>query len=236
MSKRVLMIVTSNAVMGATGKATGIWAEELAVPYFVFTDFGLSVEIASPQGGTVPFDPASIQPKGRNGAEVERFLADAEAQSKFMTTHAIATVDVTKFDAVFFPGGHGTMWDLPNDAHVAKAVEAAHAAGKVIGAVCHGVAGLVSAKDKEGKSILSGKRVNSFTNEEEIAVGLDKVMPFMLESRIRELGGDFEKAANWQAFAVRDGNLVTGQNPSSSGLVAQYVLQALADVRTSLAA
>ena len=227
MNKRVLMIVTSNAKLGDSGKATGIWAEELAVPYYAFIDAGMSVELASPKGGAVPFDPASIKPKGENGAHVERFLADADAQRRCAATLNTSQVDAASFDAIFFPGGHGTMWDLPTDQGVTLCVESAFRADKIIAAVCHGPAGLVTAKRPDGKSILHGKRINAFTNDEEAAAGLTQVVPFALETRLREQGGLFEKADNWHSFAVRDGNLITGQNPMSSALVAQHVLEAL---------
>jgi putative intracellular protease/amidase len=236
MSKKILMIVTSNATMGTSNKPTGIWAEELAVPYYQFADAGLSIDIASTRGGAAPFDAGSIKPKGENSVVVERMLADAPLNARLATTLKIADVDSTKYDAVFFPGGHGTMWDLPGDAAIAKSVEHAFANGKVIASVCHGAAGLVSAKRADGKSILEGKRVNSFTDAEEAAVGLTDVVPFALESRIRSLGANFEGAANWQAFAVRDGNLITGQNPQSSELVAQHVLAALGIAATRKAA
>ena len=228
MSKRILFILTSNASMGASGKVTGIWAEELAVPYNALIDAGHSVELASPLGGAAPMDPASLKPKGENHPAVERFLNDAVAQAKAANTHMVGQVKAAEFDAVFFPGGHGTMWDLPGDAGVTRVVEVAFNAGNIVASVCHGAAGLVSAKRADGKSILAGLRVNSFTDAEEAAAGLAGVVPFMLESRIRELGGVFEGAANWQAFAVRDGQLITGQNPASSALVAQHVIEALA--------
>lgn len=227
MSKHILMIVTSNARMGDSGKTTGIWAEELVTPYYAFVDTGLSVDIASPKGGAVPFDPSSIKAKGQNDAHIERFLADAEAQRKVSATLVAANVDAASYDAVFLPGGHGTMWDLPGDAGVTRAVETAFAQNKVIAAVCHGPAGLVSAKRPDGQSILTGKRVNAFTNAEESAAGLTAIVPFALESRMRELGAQFEGAPLWQAYAVRDGKLITGQNPASSALVAQHVLEAL---------
>lgn len=227
MSKRILMIVTSHATMGASRKPTGIWLSELAAPYNLFVDAGIEVDIASPAGGTVPFDPASIKPAGQDEIQVERFLADRVAQRKAAATLPVAGVDASAYDAVFLPGGHGAMWDLPGDAGVTHAVEAAFAANKIIAAVCHGPAGLVTAKRPDGKSILFGKQVNSFTDEEEAAAGLAAVVPFKLETRIRECGGQFEKAPNWQAFAVRDGLLITGQNPNSSTLVAQHVLTSL---------
>jgi putative intracellular protease/amidase len=227
MSKKIIFIVTSNAQMGAGGKATGIWAEELAVPYYAMLDAGFAVEIASPKGGQVPMDPGSMKPAGGNAPSVERFLADAEAMRMFTNTVLASGVNATAYDAVFFPGGHGTMWDLPVDAGVTRVVEAAFAANKIIAAVCHGAAGLVTAKRADGQSVLAAKRVNSFTDAEESAAGLTAVVPFLLESRIRELGATFESATNWAPFAVRDGNLITGQNPASSELVARHVIDAL---------
>lgn len=228
MSKRILIITTSNGAMGDTGKPTGIWAEELAVPYYAFVDTGFEVEIASPKGGQIPFDPSSIKQPGQNDAVVERLLADTAAQQKIRATRVASEVDASAFDAVFFPGGHGTMWDLPNDAGVTRAVETAFAHGKPVASVCHGAAGLVSAKTRDGHPIVEGRRVNSFTDAEEKEAGLAEVVPFLLESRLRELGGRFEGTANWQPFAVRDGQLITGQNPQSSERVAGMLIEALA--------
>lgn len=227
MKRRVLMIVTSNSRMGDTGKPTGLWAEELVVPYYAFVDAGVEVVLASPAGGPAPIDPASVKPRGSNEPVIERFLGDAAAQAAVSATARASEVDASEFDAVFFPGGHGTMWDLPQDAGVTRAVERALAEGKVIASVCHGAAGLVTARRPDGRSIVQGKRVNSFTDAEESEVGLSAIVPFLLESRLRELGGRFEGAGNWQPFVVRDGLLITGQNPQSSALVAQEVLDAL---------
>jgi putative intracellular protease/amidase len=226
-AKRILMIVTSNNRMGSSGKATGLWAEELAVPYYALVDAGAEVVLASPAGGRAPIDAGSLKPAGQNPPAVERLLKDAAAQAAIETTLRASAVDASAFDAVFFPGGHGTMWDLPGDAGVTHAVEQAFAHDKLIASVCHGAAGLVSAKRPDGQPVVHGKRVNSFTDAEETAVGLQAVVPFMLESRLRELGGQFEGAANWQPFVVRDGLLITGQNPQSSELVAHEVLGAL---------
>jgi putative intracellular protease/amidase len=227
MTKRVLIVATSHTMLGTTGKPTGVWAEELVVPYYQLIDAGASVEIASPAGGPLAFDPSSLKPAGQNDALIERFLADPAAQAKATATHTAAAVDPAGFDAVFFPGGHGTMWDLPADAGVTHIVEAAFAAGTLIASVCHGAAGLVSALRADGRSIVAGKRVNSFTDAEEDAVGLSAVVPFQLESRLRELGAVFEGAPNWQPFAVRDGQFITGQNPQSSKLVAGRLVEAL---------
>lgn len=228
MTHRILMIVTSNARMGDTGKPTGLWAEELAVPYHALVDAGADVTLASPAGGPAPIDPGSLKPQGENDPVVERFLADTALQALIAATPRASDFDGAQFDAVFFPGGHGTMWDLPDDAGVTRAVESAFAANKLIASVCHGAAGLVTAKRPDGHAIVKDLRVNSFTDAEEVAVGLEKVVPFMLETRLRELGGRFEGTANWQPFAIRDGQLITGQNPQSSHLVAQELLAALA--------
>ncbi|MCP1573016.1 putative intracellular protease/amidase [Herbaspirillum rubrisubalbicans] len=223
----ILMIVTSSSRMGDTDKPTGLWAEELAAPYYALVDAGASVVIASTAGGRAPIDPGSVKAQGQNDAIVERMLADAELQQRIAQTLPLGQVKVDAFDAVFFPGGHGTMWDLPTDANVKATVEAAFGAGKYIASVCHGAAGLVSAVRADGKPMVAGKRVNSFTDAEEREVGLAEVVPFLLESRLRELGAIFEGADNWQVFAVRDGQLITGQNPQSSERVAQELLEAL---------
>lgn len=228
MSKRILIITTSHSKMGETDKKTGVWAEELATPYFALVDAGMDVEIASPKGGPVPFDPSSIKPPGQNDAVIERLLNDEQAQRKTKATKVVSEIEISDFDAVFFPGGHGTMWDLPTDAGVTRAVETAFASGKLVASVCHGAAGLVSAKGSDGRPVVEGKRVNAFTDAEEKEAGLVEVVPFLLESRLRELGGRFEGAENWQAFVVRDGQLITGQNPQSSERVAQEVIKALA--------
>lgn len=227
MKKRILMIATSNTKMGDSGKTTGIWADELAVPYYQLVDAGAEVVLASPLGGAVTLDPGSLKPAGQNDALVDRFLVDPVAQAKANTTLVAADMDAAKFDAVFFPGGHGTMWDLPVDAGVTRAVETAFAAGKLIASVCHGAAGLVTARRADGQSVVHGKRINSFTDAEEAAVGLAQVVPFHLESRLRELGAKFEGADNWQAFAVTDSPFITGQNPQSSAIVAKHLLAAL---------
>lgn len=226
-SPRILMILTSHDRLGDTGKPTGSWAEELAAPYYALADAGAEVVLASTAGGPVPIDPGSLKPKGENDEVVERFLADEAMQARIRDTARADTMDARQFDAVFLPGGHGTMWDLPNDAGVTRAVEQAWAGGKVVASVCHGAAGLVTARRADGQSIVQGLKVNSFTDSEEAAVGLTAVVPFLLETRLRELGGQFVGAGDWQPFVVRDGQLITGQNPQSSGLVAAEVLKAL---------
>lgn len=235
MNARVLMIVTSNGRMGESGKQTGLWAEELAVPYYRLRDAGVEVDLASPAGGAVPVDPGSIKPRGGNDPVVERFLADAPLQARLTQLPRVRALDTARYDAIFFPGGHGTMWDLPLDQGVTHAVEQACAGGKLIASVCHGAAGLVTARRPDGLPVVQGRRINAFTDAEETAVGLVDVVPFLLEKRLRELGARFEGGANWQPFAIRDGQFVTGQNPQSSAQVADLVLAALG-VRETAAA
>jgi putative intracellular protease/amidase len=224
----VLMIVTSHDQLGTTGKPTGIWAEELTTPYYALIDAGFDVTLASPKGGTPPFVADSVVVKPEDlGSTVKRFLADPVAMGKFNTTHKTADMNAADFSAVMLPGGHGTMWDTATDAATARLVSDSFNAGKPTAAVCHGPAGLVNALRTDGKSILLGKKVNGFTNAEETAAGLMDVVPFHLETKMRALGGVFENGPDWAPYAVRDGHLITGQNPASSALVAQHVVAAL---------
>ena len=221
--KRVLMIVTSHAHLGDTGTPTGFWLEELAAPYGVFRDAGLAIDLASPAGGRPPADPKS---EASNAEEVRRFREDREATDKLASTLRLA--DVTeRYDAYFVVGGHGVMWDLASSPEIAALLGRAHDAGKVVAAVCHGPAALVGVRDAQGEPIVRGRRVAGFSNEEEDAVHLTGVVPFPLETRLRELGGRYERGPMWAPFAVRDGNLVTGQNPQSSAAVARETLAAL---------
>lgn len=224
---KILFVVTSAAFMGDTGEPTGLWFEELTTPYYAFVDAGAEVDIVSIAGGAVPIDPRSKKPLGENPASVDRFLRDPKAGAKIADTKAIAGVDASQYDAVFLPGGHGTMWDLPASTALAKTVVATLGRGGVVAAVCHGPAGLVSAKFDNGEPVVAGKRVAAFTNSEEVAAGLDKAVPFLLEDRLRALGAKLETAPDFQPLALRDGNLITGQNPASSEKVAELVLEAL---------
>jgi putative intracellular protease/amidase len=226
-SRKILIIVTSHAIMGDSSEPTGLWLEELAAPYYVFIDAGISVTIASIQGGVVPIDPKSKKPIGENSATVDRFLQDKAAIAATSNTIAINNINPNIYDAVFLPGGHGTMWDLPNNASLANIISATYAQDKAIAAVCHGVAGLIGATKTDGSPLVDGLQVNSFTNAEEDAVGLSNSVPFMLESKLRELGADFQSADNFQPFAIQSGNLITGQNPASALLVAKKMLEAL---------
>lgn len=219
---RVLLILTSHAQLGTTGRTTGLWLEELAVPYRVFAAAGATVELASPRGGAAPVDPKS---EGSEAAEVRAFVADAAAKQALASTRRLADVR-EDYDAVFVVGGHGVMWDLPTDPDLARIVAATWGRGGVVAAVCHGPAALVGVK-VDAQPIVAGRRVTGFTNEEERAAELHEVVPFALETRLRELGGRFEGGPMWKPQVVRDGRLVTGQNPASSGGVAREVLAAL---------
>jgi len=227
MRKNVLIIATSNNQMGTSGNPTGIWAEELIIPYYAFLDTGMEIVLASPKGGPLHFDPASLKPAGENEPLIERFLNDASAQQLIRQTQPVISVADQDFEVVFFPGGHGTMWDLPGNEVIKNIVERTFTAIRVVAAVCHGPAGLVSAQRPDGKSILADKKVSAFTNEEEALKGLTQVVPFLLESRITELGAQFVCGPAWEPFAVQDGNLITGQNPASSAAVAALVIRSM---------
>jgi len=224
---KVLIVTTSHETLGNTEKKTGLWLEELATPYYAFVDAGTSVTIASIQGGQVPIDPGSQKAHGDNSPSVERFLNDTNGQQSVANTPSVDEVKASNYDALFLPGGHGTMWDLPQSDRLAQIISEMLAQGRIVSAVCHGPAGFVSAKTATGESIVKGRRVAAFTDAEEQAVGLSETVPFLLESKLRELGADICKANNFEACVVADGNLITGQNPMSSEQVAREVLRAV---------
>jgi len=223
---KILIIATSAAKM-TDGDPTGVWLEELTTPYYAFQDAGAEVTLASIAGGAIPIDARSTKPAGENDASVERYLADPAFQEAVAHTPAFETLDASGFDAVFLPGGHGTMFDYPENAALAKLVSETLEKGKVMAAVCHGPAGLVSAKTKAGDPVVKGRKVAGFTDDEERAVGLDKAVPFLLGTRLRELGANYVSGPDFAPFAVRDGNLITGQNPASAEPVAKLVMEAL---------
>lgn len=223
---RILMILTSSATMGETDKPTGLWFEELATPYYAFVDAGASITLASIKGGPAPIDPRSVKAKGENETNVDRFLVDEAASKALNETLPLRAIETCEYDAVFLPGGHGTMWDIPESAELAMLLSRTWADGKVVAAVCHGPAGLVNVKDENGVPLVSGRRVTCFSDSEERAAGLDDTVPFLLETRLRELGGRYESIADFQPFAIADGRLVTGQNPASSALTAKLTLEA----------
>lgn len=217
--KSILMVVTSHDRID-DDHPTGLWFEEFAVPYSLFQQQGYRVTVASPRGGAVPIDPRS-EPKERDAADVRAAL-DALAD-----TARLDAVSEKQYDAVFFPGGHGTMYDLPDNPDVSRLVGRFADEGKVLASVCHGPACFVGAKRKDGTPVVKGKRLTAFTNAEESAVELDKFMPFLLESRLRDLGARFETADKWADHVVVDGHIVTGQNPQSSGSAAREVIKLL---------
>lgn len=226
-SKRILMVLTSQSTMGNTDRQTGVWFEELTTPYYVFVDAGYDVVLASPAGGMIPVDPHSRDVEVQS---VKRFLADGEAVSMLENSTALEDVVAGSFAAIFLPGGHGTMYDLPANANLAKLLSDAWRNQKVVAAVCHGPAGLLAACDENGDALVTGRKISAFSNAEEEAAGLTQVMPFLLETRIRELGGVYQCAPVFEPHAVRDGRLVTGQNPMSSELVANLTIQAMSEL------
>jgi putative intracellular protease/amidase len=225
---KALIIVTSHSVLGTAGRKTGFYFDEMATPYWALTDAGYDVEIGSIIGGEAPIDPSSYGEDGKRPAAVQRFMDDGAGMAGLKTTRAVAGIDPRQFRAVFLPGGHGTMWDF-TDTGLAELIGTAWDNGAVVGAVCHGPAGLVHAKRGDGRPLVEGLKVNSFTDGEEAAVQLTGVVPFLLESELRKRGAKFQSSPKFQPHAVRDGRLVTGQNPQSAGLVAELLLQALAE-------
>lgn len=222
---RILMVMTSHDQLGKTGKKTGFWLEEFVAPYYTFLDAGAEVAIASPKGGQPPFDPRSDTPEGQTDATA-RFKKDPAAQGALSNTLKLGDVKADDYDAIFYPGGHGPMWDLAEDAQSIALVESFYKAGKPVGAVCHGPAVLHRVK-VNGEPIVKGRRVTGFSNSEEEAVQLTKVVPFLVEDELKRLGGRYEKVADWQSLAITDARLVTGQNPASSKAAAQALIKLL---------
>ena len=219
----ILMVLTSHAELGDTGVKTGFWLEELAAPYYVFKDAGADITLASPQGGRPPLDPKSDEPTAQTDA-TRRFKADPGAQAALADTHVLSEVRAASFDAVFYPGGHGPMWDLAEDTDSIGLIETMLAAGKPVAAVCHAPSALLKAKGADGQPIVRGKSVAGFSNTEEEASGLSEVVPFLVETMLTELGAHYSKAPDWRPHVVTDGLLVTGQNPASSGPAAKALL------------
>jgi putative intracellular protease/amidase len=224
------MVLTAHSQLGDTGEKTGFWLEEFTAPYYAFLDAGMDVVIAAPDRGEPPVDPRSTTPDNQTET-TQRFRQDGAARAKLSNPTPIAEINsetiANELDALFFPGGHGPMWDLANNNEVTALVEAFAAHHKVIGAVCHGPAALVQAQGQDGHALVKGKRLTAFTNAEEKAVGLDQVVPFALETRLRDLGGDFSHSDPLQSHVVTDGTLVTGQNPPASAETAQAVIALL---------
>ena len=220
---KILMVLTSHDQLGDTGLKTGFWLEEGAAPYFVFRDAGIQLTLASPKGGQPPIDPKSDQPENQTAAQT-RFKKDEEAQKAFANTLRLADVKAEDFDTVFYPGGHGPMWDLAEDPVSIALLESFYNSGKPIALVCHSPGVLRHVKYK-GEPLVKDKHVTGFTNGEEEEVKLTHVVPFLVEDELLRLGAIFEKKANWEPFAITDGRLITGQNPASSTVTAQALLK-----------
>jgi putative intracellular protease/amidase len=225
MTMKILMVLTSHDKLGNTGKPTGFWLEEFAAPYYVFTDAGVEVTLASPKGGQPPIDPKSDDPGSQTEA-MTRFKNDPAAQKALAKTVKLSGVKADSFDAVFYPGGHGPMWDLVNDRNSIALIEDFYNSGRPVAAVCHAPA-VLNKVTYQGQPIVKGKRVTGFTNSEEEAVHLTKVVPFLVEDELKRLGGHFEKSGDWVDFTIVDGRLITGQNPASSGSAANKLLKLL---------
>lgn len=225
--KKILMVLTSHDQLGNTGKKTGFWLEEFAAPYYALKDAGAAVTVVSPAGGQPPLDPKSDEPDAQTDA-TRRFKADADAQHVLASTGKLADVKADDFDAVFYPGGHGPLWDLADDKDSIALIEAMVAADKPVAAVCHAPGVLRNVKVADGSPLVKGKQVTGFTNTEEEGVGLTKVVPFLVEDMLKANGGNYTRGADWQSYVVTDGKLVTGQNPASSEAGAEALLKLLA--------
>lgn len=223
---KILMVLTSHNTLGNTGRKTGFWLEEFAAPYYVFKDAGADITLASPKGGQPPLDPKSDAPDAQTEATL-RFKQDTDAQTVLANTLTLSSVSADDYDAVFYPGGHGPLWDLAEDANSIALIEAFYAAGKPVAAVCHAPGALRHTKAADGSPLVQDKSVTGFANTEEAAVGLTNVVPFLVEDELKKNGGKYSKTNDWQPYAVSDGNLITGQNPASSEPAAKLLLQQL---------
>jgi len=224
---KILMVLTSHDKLGDTGRKTGFWLEELAAPYYAFKDAGAEIVLASPLGGNPPLDPKSNEPDFQTEF-THRFEADADAVAQLATTVRLDSVSQAEFDAVFYPGGHGPLWDLAEDKHSIALIESFFSAGKNIAFVCHAPGVLRHVKTPDGSPLVAGRQVTGFTNTEEEAVGLTRVVPFLVEDELIAKGGIYSKGADWSSYVVTDGLLITGQNPGSSAAAAVQLLDQLA--------
>jgi putative intracellular protease/amidase len=224
--KKVVFVLTSHEDLGNTGEKTGFWIEEFAAPYYLMKDNGIDITIASPKGGQPPIDPKSASPDFQTPATV-RFNEDTETQEILSKTIALETIEQADYDAVFYPGGHGPLWDLAEDKHSIALIESFYKHNKPVAAVCHAPAIFKHTKNNDGTPLVSGKKVTGFTNGEEEAVQLTSVVPFLVEDMLKANGGIYSKKADWNPYAVEDAGLITGQNPASSELVAKLLLDQL---------
>jgi putative intracellular protease/amidase len=228
---KVLIVLTSHDKLGDTGKKTGFWVEEFAAPYYTLSDEGVKIELASPKGGQPPIDPKSSEPDAQTPA-TKRFYEDEDLQQKLSKTKKLSEVRADDYDAVFYPGGHGPLWDLADDKDSINLIESFAKQDKPVAAVCHAPAALSNVKDGNGDPLVKGKKVAGFTNAEEEAMQLTDVVPFLVEDRLKKLGGNYTKADNWQPHVVTDGLLITGQNPASSEPAAEALLKMLKSQKT----
>ena len=224
---KILMVLTSHDKLGDTGKKTGFWLEEFTAPYYIFKDAGATITLASPKGGQPPLDPKSDEEDAQTDA-TKRLKSDTDAQMSLANTTKLSNVDANDFDAVFYPGGHGPLWDLAEDKNSIALIEAMWAADKPVAAVCHAPGVLRHAKSASGRPLVQDKKVTGFTNTEEEASGLTDIVPFLVEDMLKKNGGNYSKAGDWESYVVSDGLLITGQNPASSGPAAKLLLEKLA--------
>jgi putative intracellular protease/amidase len=223
---KVLIVLTSHDQLGNTGRKTGFWLEELAAPYYAFKDAGAEIVLASPKGGQPPLDPKSNEPAFQTD-ETRRFEADAQATAQLAQTVRLDSVSQADFDAVFYPGGHGPLWDLAEDRHSVALIESFLAAGKPVALVCHAPGALRHVKTPQGRPLVEGKQVTGFSNTEEAGVELTEVVPFLVEDELKAKGGIYTRGPDWAPYVVSDGLLITGQNPASSASTAERLLKQL---------
>lgn len=223
---KILIVLTSHDQLGDTGRKTGFWLEELAAPYYAFTDAGAQIVLASPKGGQPPLDPKSNEPDFQTDL-TRRFEADPAATAQLAATVRLDSVNQGDFDAVFYPGGHGPLWDLANDRHSIALIESFIAANKPVALVCHAPGVLRDVKAADGSPLVAGKKVTGFTNSEEAGVGLTDVVPFLVEDMLQAAGGQYSKGPDWGSYVVSDGLLITGQNPGSSAETAAVLVKHL---------
>jgi len=223
---KILIVLTSHSQLGNTGHKTGFWLEEFASPYYIFKEAKLEMTLASPKGGQVPLDPKSNESDFQTAA-TQRFKNDSEAQFLLATTVKLTDISAADYDAVFYPGGHGPLWDLAEDQYSIALIESIYSAGKPVAAVCHAPAVLRHTKSADGYFLIKDKSLTCFSNSEEEAVNLSTIVPFLLEDELKAKGAKYSKAEDWQPYVITDGNLITGQNPASSTAVAQAILKKL---------
>lgn len=222
----ILMILTSHDQLGHTGHKTGFWLEEFTAPYYVFKDAGANITLSSPKGGQPPLDPKSNEADFQTET-TRRFEQDLVSKAQLAQTKKLSEINVAEFDAVFFPGGHGPLWDLVNDQHAIAVIEQVIADQKPLGVVCHASAVVKNVKTPEGQPFAQGKKITGFSNSEEEAVQLADIVPFLIEDEFKAQGAHYVKGTDWQSFVVKDGLFISGQNPASSEAVAQELLKLL---------